>query len=795
MTSALVLVTAVGLALSLAGAPRPAAPARETAPQQSQTYVDPLYGFQLSLPASWHVSPSPAGAVLGAAVFFSYDPEQAQRSGGPPPGSTRIQVGLAPISPAIRTADWAARWLATQRAEHTERGEALLAALAESLSIGGREAVSTTLSGPMQPPVVEIDLRLASGQLAVIGITADGPDALREAVALLAGIAPAAGDVFTAEARRLADAWWDAEARAASGALAPGSPSAACVAGTFPGDEAPDSPIALHMPVEAGQRWMVGGWGYFYGNVTHCNSNNDYYATDWNRVDASDDGAPILPVADGVVSAAQLPTCPTTGYGCYVRVDHAGGVRTVYAHLKGVYRASGTVTHADALGACGSTGNSSGSHLHLGFRVNNGGTFSHCFNGGATCPNGEAPLAPQSPKPSPMWTSGGLTVLTDGAIFTSANRPDEAVKLYAAPGLTGTLVYSGGVGFSSAPARDAGSMALPPGWSAITWRTDDATGEQRCWPESAADLSAFGWQDAIDAIEAFDHDACPPAAPQPLSPPDRSALGSGQPVTLTWSSTGAAHYGEVLASGGATRTFGWLSATAVGLGPLPAGQVYTWRVMARNQNGPGAWSAASTFLVAPPRTFLPLALRDWSPYRVLFADPFTTNTLSAYQAAGAVAWDSIQRDVVFGDGGGMLYRSLSLPRHLVLGGRLRIPADGAGPYDSLALAVRGASGGAEYWITLAYGAGMAQAGHLSIMRNDAWGDLHPIALAPGWYRVQALIDADARIVMARAWPDGTAVPAWQVSRPLDAGWSAAQVGFRHFGAGAHADDLTVLERR
>jgi hypothetical protein len=265
-------------------------------------------------------------------------------------------------------------------------------------------------------------------------------------------------------------------------------------------------------------------------------------------------------------------------------------------------------------------------------------------------------------------------------------------------------------------------------------------------------------------------------------------------VTLSWSSSCGAHYGEVLASSGVTRAFGWLSATVVGLGPLPAGQVYTWRVMARNQNGASAWSAASAFRVTPPRTFLPLALRDWSPYRVLFSDSFTTNTLGAYQATGALAWDATERNVVFGDGGGTLYRSLSLPRHLVLGGRLRIP-DSAGSYDSVALAVRGAQGGAEYWIALAYGAGMAEAGHLSIMRNDTWGDLHPSALAPGWYRVQALIDADARVVMARAWPDGTPAPAWQLIRPLDTGWSAAQVGFRHFGTGARADDLTILERQ
>ena len=72
-----------------------------------------------------------------------------------------------------------------------------------------------------------------------------------------------------------------------------------------------DSTIALQMPFIAGETWTVGGVGSFYGDGDHTNANNDYHATDWNRVD--DSGAAVLPVADGVVSAVYPPPCPAAG--------------------------------------------------------------------------------------------------------------------------------------------------------------------------------------------------------------------------------------------------------------------------------------------------------------------------------------------------------------------------------------------------------------------------------------------------------------------------------------------------
>ncbi len=184
---------------------------------------------------------------------------------------------------------------------------------------------------------------------------------------------------------------------------------------------APDSTIALQMPFIAGETWTVGGDGSFYGDGAHTNVNNDYYATDWNRT--NDNLAPVLPVADGIISAIQDRPCPDTSYGCYVQIDHTNGYRTLYGHLDDVLVAQGNSVHTWTLiGKVGSTGNSTGPHLHLTFRhYDNGAYYSHCWNNGQTCPNGEKPQAPQGYRPSPMMTTLGPTILEDGQAYTSVN--------------------------------------------------------------------------------------------------------------------------------------------------------------------------------------------------------------------------------------------------------------------------------------------------------------------------------------------------------------------------------------
>lgn len=164
---------------------------------------------------------------------------------------------------------------------------------------------------------------------------------------------------------------------------------------------------------------------------THSNSNKDYYATDWNR--PKDPGAAVFPVAKGTISqvVAPSPMCPGSDYGCQVIVNHSSGIRTRYAHLKTVNKTSGAVSLLNKIGSVGSTGNSTGAHLHLSFQKKAGsGTYSGqyvSFCGTATngqkCDNGENPISPQTPKPSPMRTANGPETLIDGTSYKSGHPP------------------------------------------------------------------------------------------------------------------------------------------------------------------------------------------------------------------------------------------------------------------------------------------------------------------------------------------------------------------------------------
>ena len=82
---------------------------------------------------------------------------------------------------------------------------------------------------------------------------------------------------------------------------------------------------------------------------------------------ATTTGTPIKVVADGTVTFAAY----SGSYGYLVKVDHGNGVETWYGHTsKMIVKAGQEVKSGDTIALVGSTGNSTGPHLHFEVRIN-----------------------------------------------------------------------------------------------------------------------------------------------------------------------------------------------------------------------------------------------------------------------------------------------------------------------------------------------------------------------------------------------------------------------------------------
>lgn len=86
-----------------------------------------------------------------------------------------------------------------------------------------------------------------------------------------------------------------------------------------------------------------------------------------NGVDlAQPTGTPVYATADGLVSKAER----YSSYGNYIQIEHGGALQTRYAHLSGYAVAAGEeVKKGQLIGYVGSTGRSTGPHLHYEVRV------------------------------------------------------------------------------------------------------------------------------------------------------------------------------------------------------------------------------------------------------------------------------------------------------------------------------------------------------------------------------------------------------------------------------------------
>ena len=137
------------------------------------------------------------------------------------------------------------------------------------------------------------------------------------------------------------------------------------------------SPASAALPAVGAGPVVVGEWGspmagydlrrgFGWNPVNGCTfCSKDHKGQDMG----SGCGSPIYSAGPGTVTAAG----DSGGFGTAVTVDHGGGVTTLYAHMtEGSTKvaAGETVAAGTVIGAEGSTGNSTGCHLHFETREN-----------------------------------------------------------------------------------------------------------------------------------------------------------------------------------------------------------------------------------------------------------------------------------------------------------------------------------------------------------------------------------------------------------------------------------------
>jgi len=111
-------------------------------------------------------------------------------------------------------------------------------------------------------------------------------------------------------------------------------------------------------PINSGTRFISQYFGWVTRYYKHTGID-----LDWRN------GSDIIAADDGTVVATGYGW--GGGYGNHIIIDHGNGYQTLYAHLSAIsVRQGQNVTKGQSIGVMGSTGNSTGTHLHFEVRQN-----------------------------------------------------------------------------------------------------------------------------------------------------------------------------------------------------------------------------------------------------------------------------------------------------------------------------------------------------------------------------------------------------------------------------------------
>jgi murein DD-endopeptidase MepM/ murein hydrolase activator NlpD len=209
-----------------------------------------------------------------------------------------------------------------------------------ALAAAGQHALTTAL-----PAVSDGTAALRASLDSAVGLTPTGsssPTAAVDPVAAGPAVADASSLIKAAELQKAA-----AEERAHPTPLS----GAAIVAATLGGSSTAAQFSGVQIlagPVTSG---FGGRWGTFHEGLDV----------------AAPIGTPIhVPLAGTVISSG-----PASGFGLWVRVQHADGTITVYGHINRSFVSVGQqVAAGDVIAETGNRGQSTGPHLHIGVMVN-----------------------------------------------------------------------------------------------------------------------------------------------------------------------------------------------------------------------------------------------------------------------------------------------------------------------------------------------------------------------------------------------------------------------------------------